>query len=257
MEETTTPSEPVAAKRPSRRTLLLVGAGACIAVLVAVVAGIPFASEPDEPTESVAHAAQPAVFPPVLVAEASKEAGPAEAKAPGHGTEPSAAEAQSAAAEPAAVTDYAARFAAALQLESRGQGDDAARRLRALLGSVPAEASSVRRIVLLSLAAIERRLGRDSVSDAVLAEAEREDAPLNGAEILAFARECLAANAPDVARRVLARFSLAASECADGDLARLISVCRLQALACEAEWRRTATVARLPEPAITFLGGGK
>ena len=268
MEETPTPVEPKPARRISRRGLLYIAAGAVVAVVVALVSGIPFGATTSESPETPAAPAETnAVFPPVIEAEARKHESDeptAPAQAVAHG-EPAAAittqaKARVALPEVAATAtekSWATQFAAALRLEANREGDEAARRLRALVASLPAEITTVRRIVLLTLAAVERRQGRGAAADSVLAEAERASTELDGAELLRFARECLAVGAPAAARRVLARFSLASSECADGDLAGLITVCRLQAEACEAEWRRVSSPVPLPEALPTFLGARK
>lgn len=278
MEETPTP--PTQPAPPSRRrSWMFIAAGAVLALGVAFVAGIPFGAADSTHETDAEHAAgseSEAVFPPKLEAEARsavqsghaaentqasattqqgavhESAVPAAHAVSGAAQHNGAAVPEAVRAHDVAPKNLAAEFAAAVHGEASGAADESARRLRALVQET--DNATLRRVILLTLAGMERRLGHGPVADAVQAEAERGAPRLDGAALLGFARECLHAGAPDVARRLLARFSLAASECADQELAGLITVCRLQAEACEAEWRRTVPAQPADEQLPRFEG---
>ncbi len=265
-----------------RRDILLIGGGAALALVIALVAGVPFASSSNEEKE---HAAEPAAdagheaFPPKLedeVTEAAKtekstgapvaeEHAPVVAHAePLQHAQPAAAQAATAHAETVSaelkvvgLAGLAKDWQRALELEVKGDAAGAVSTFRAAVASLPGQHASVRRLALLALGAMEARRGESAKALRAFADAEAACAALDGAELIAFGKACLEAGAPRLARMAAARTSLVARSAAAADPALVLSVTRLHAEALDAEWRQSHGAFVLPEPALRFEGAAR
>lgn len=268
-------AKPAATTSRRRRDILLIGGGAALALVVALVAGIPFASSDKES----GHAAEPAAdathdaFPPKLEEEAAKDATTEKHPAAPAATEHAAAEVHAepvkptetpsvaAAAGPAitavGLVELAKNWQRALELETKGDAAGAVNTFRAAMASLEGHHTSVRRLALLALGAMEARRGQSAQALRAFADAEAACPALDGAQLIAFGKACLEAGAPRLARMAAARTSLVARSAAATDPALVLSVTRLHAEALDAAWRQNHGAFVLPEPVITFEGGAR
>ena len=262
--ETESAATPTPKKALRMRDMLLIGGGASIALIVALVAGVPFGSAEDAHA-GAAPAESHAEFPPKLEDEATRGAEVAPAtEAPHADSQPAVvaplevAATATAEEKPAlspSLSTLVTQWQRAMALESSGDVAGAVSTLRAAIAELSGEHRSVRRFALLALGAMEARRGQTAFATRAFADADAVSQTWDGAELLAFARTCLDAAAPRLARMACARTSLVLRGVAAADPALVLSVTRMHAEALEAEWRATHGAFVLAAPSISFEGG--